>query len=135
MTDVEEVLTSPEMIVAVVSVSGRNQLERSKISCLLKLSYWNASYFGLYLSDVIQDLHFLGIFLDIPRSELETIEHNFPRDVVRQKKELVKVWMDSSKQPPSWWHLVQALRQIQQGALAERIREEHGKFAAYLHAP
>ena len=81
-----------------------------------------------YLREVIRDLNLLALYLDIPQSSFDAIELNYPKDIEKQKIELVKVWMDSSKQPPSWWHLVQALKRIKQSVLAEKISDDHSKF-------
>ena len=136
MSDVERVLTSSERKQWVVSVSGRQRMERFKLDSLLHLSHWNklfsidlASVLS-HIEEVVRELHMLGIYLDIPTSRLEEMEENFPRDVKRQRIELVKVWMNSSHNdyPPCWWHLVQALEKIQHGALAEKIRAQYSKF-------
>ena len=65
--------------------------------------------------------------LHISHSILESIEVNFPQDIDRQKRELVKKWMSSSKQLPCWWHLVNALEKIKMGALAEELKEKHSE--------
>ena len=136
MSDVERVLTSPQRKQWVVSVSGKQRMERSKLDSLLQLSHWN-KLFSIdldsvlsHIEEVVRGLHMLGIYLAIPKSRLEEVEENFPRDVKRQRIELVKVWMNSSHSdyPPCWWHLVQALEKIQHGALAEKIRAQYSKF-------
>ena len=136
MSDVERVLTSPQRKQWVVSVSGKQRMERSKLDSLLQLSHWN-KLFSIdldsvlsHIEEVVRGLHMLGIYLAIPKSRLEEVEENFPRDVKRQRIELVKVWMNSSHSdyPPCWWHLVQALEKIQHGALAEKIRAQHSKL-------
>ena len=134
MSDVERVLTSPEGKQWVLSVSGRQQIECSKLDSLVQLSHWN-NLFTIdlvsvlsHIEEVVRELHMLGIYLAIPISRLEELEENFPSNVKRQRIELVKLWMSSSQHPPCWWHLVQALEKIQYGALAEKIRAQYSKF-------
>ena len=134
MSDVERVLTSPASKQWVVSVSGRQQMERSKLVNLLRLSHWN-NLFPIhfvpvldYLQEVVQELLNLGLYLDIPYSKLEEIKKNY-RTVEEQRMELVSVWMSfsSSDNPPCWWHLAQALKMTTHKTLAERIEAENGK--------
>ena len=135
MSDVKRVLTSPEGKQWVLSVSGRQQMERSKLESLVQLSHWN-NLFSVdlvsvlsHIEEVVRELHMLGIHLAIPTSRLEELEENFPRNVKRQRIELVKLWMSSSQHPPCWWHLVQALEKIHQGARAEKIRGQYSKLS------
>ena len=135
MSDVERVLTSPASKQWVVGVSGRQQMERSKLVNLLQLSHWN-SLFPIHfvsvldrLQEVVQELLNLGLYLDIPYSKLEEIKKNY-RTVEEQRMELVNVWMSfsSSDKPPCWWHLAQALKKTAHKTLAERIEAENGKL-------
>ena len=133
-SDVERVLMSPERKQWVISVSGRQQIDRSKLDSLVQLSHWN-NLFSIdlvsvlsHIEEVVRELHMLGIHLNIPTRHLEEMEENFPRNVGRQRIEIVKIWMSFSEHPPCWWHLVQALEKIQHGALAEKIRAQHSKL-------
>ena len=101
MSDVERVLMSPKRKQWVLSVSGRQQMERSKLVNLLQLSHWN-NLFPIdfvpvqdYLQEVVQELQNLGLSLDIPWSKLQAIKKNCPT-VEEQRMELVSVWMSSS---------------------------------------
>ena len=66
--------------------------------------------------------------LGISRSSLDAIEDDFSADVEKGTKELVRVWLSStpSLEPPCWWKLVRALRQIDENVLAEKIQMERG---------
>ena len=80
--------------------------------------------------------------LGISRSSLDAIEDDFSADVEKGTKELVRVWLSStpSLEPPCWWKLVQALRQLTRmywqrkfkwrevsfSVLAEKIQMERG---------
>ena len=84
MSDVERVLMSPKRKQWVLSVSGRQQMERSKLVNLLQLSHWN-NLFPIdfvpvqdYLQEVVQELQNLGLSLDIPWSKLQAIKKNCP---------------------------------------------------------
>ena len=133
MSDVERVLTSREGRV-VLSISGNGELKRERIACLCKFTLWN-SLFSLdfrsvihYLEDVVHDLYKLFIYLGLPKSCLDTIEANFPNNVDRRCAELVGVWISSSSpDPPCWWQLVQALKEIKYGRLAQDIETKHSE--------
>ena len=81
------------------------------------------------LKDIVKDLYSLGLHLGIARSALDAIEDNFPADVERRRRELVRVWLSSTHclEPTCWWKLVQALRQTDENVLAEKIQKEHGE--------
>ena len=99
----------------ILSISGRAYMERSKVLCFRIFSHWNILDFNTtldLLQDIVQDLYKLGCFLGIPRSILDAIEADFPFDASRRRRELVRAWLGSSADPPCWWHLVVALRQI-----------------------
>ena len=133
MSDVERVLASHEGRV-VLSVTGRAQIRRERIACLCKFTLWN-SLFSLdfrsvvhYLEDVVHDLYKLFIYLGLPKSRLDTIEANFPNNVDRRRAELVGVWISSSSpDPPCWWQLVEALKGIKYGRLAQDIETKHSE--------
>ena len=133
ISDVERVLASHEGRV-VLSISGNGELKRERIAFLCKFTLWN-SLFSLdfrsvvhYLEDVVHDLYKLFIYLDLPKSRLDTIETNFPNSVDRRRAELVGVWISSSSpDPPCWWLLVQALKEIKYGRLAQDIETKHSE--------
>ena len=135
ISSVEEALTSsPAQGQAVVlSVNGKRHMKVSKILCLQKLTHWYhlfpMEFFTVLscLEDVApRDLFMLGLHLNLSHSVLESIEFNFPRDIDRQRRELVKKWM-SSKHLPCWYHLVKALKEIKMAALAEKLEDEHSE--------
>ena len=133
MSDVERVLASREGIL-VLSVTGKAKLKREEITCLCKFTLWN-SLFSLdfrsvvhYLEDVVHDLYKLFLYLGLPKSYLDTIEANFPNNVDRRRAELVGVWISSSSPDPQcWWQLVQALKVIKHGRLAQDIETRHSE--------
>ena len=135
MRDVERVLTSAEgRAEVIVSVSGKRQMERSKLLYLRNFTLWY-SLFPMdfksvlhYIKDVVRELYMLGLHLGIPKGILDAIEADNRTDVCKMRRELVKGWMSSSLEPPCWWHLVNALRAVTWSVLAEEITTEFGKF-------
>ena len=133
MNDVERVLATHNKR-EVLSFTGKSKLKRERIALLCKFTLWN-SLFSLdfrsvvhYLEDVIHDLYKLFIYLGLPKSRLDTIEANFPNNVDRRRAELVGVWISSSSpDPPCWWQLVQALKEIKYGRLAQDIETKHSE--------
>ena len=132
MRDVEEVLASADEVV--VSVSGKRQMERSKLLCLRYFTLWY-SLFPMdfksvlhYIKNVVRELYMLGLHLGIPKGILDAIEADNRTDVCKMRRELVKGWMSSSLEPPCWWHLVNSLRAVRWSVLAEEIATEFGKL-------
>ena len=84
------------------------------------------------LADVLADLsevtkpYQLGIQLKIDLAELDTIEKNHPRDIGRQKTEVIKYWLRNSRDP-SWNLLISAVERLGGHAkLTKKLRKEHG---------
>jgi ankyrin repeat protein len=132
MSEVEQVLASHDKMI-VLSTSGIARLERERIACLCQFTLWN-SLFHLKLESVLQklqvivkDLYNFGIYLNLPKHLLDGLEKDYPSSTERRRVELVRMWMSSSPDPPCWWHLVQALKQIKYWNLAEEIEAEHSK--------
>ena len=80
MRDVERVLTCAEgRAEVIVSVSGKRQMERSKLLCLRNFTLWY-SLFPMdfksvlhYIKDVVRELYMLGLHLGIPKGILDAI--------------------------------------------------------------
>ena len=132
MSAVERVLVEGREVVH--SINLKSRMRRTKIMCLRKLTHWY-SLFSLdfksvlhTLEDVVKGLYKFGLHLNIPTGLLDAMEDNFPNDVERRKRELVKAWLSSSQDHPCLWQLVQALQRIGESVLAEKIAEENGKF-------
>ena len=134
VNDVERVLTSSEEKQVVVSVSGKREIKRSDLLWMCTLTHWNTlfqiDFSSVYshLKAIVKELFDLGLQLDIPSSVLETIEVQYPTDVDRQRRELVRKWMSPSQDLPCWWHLVEALTKIGKRAIADEIEEECGEW-------
>ena len=133
MNDVERVLASSDGKI-VLSITRKPRLKRERIACLSKFTLWN-SLFSLdvasvhhYLKDVVKEMYVLFIHLDLPKTLLDTIEANFPNDLDRRRIELVDTWISSSSpDPPCWWQLVQALRKVKYGRLAQELETQYSE--------
>ena len=135
MTDVERILMSADgRAEVIVSVSGKRQMERSKLFCLRNFTLWY-SLFPMdlrsvlyYIKDVDDELYMLGLHLGIPKGILDALESRYlAEDLEKIRREVVKGWMSSSLDPPCWWHLVNVLRAINWIVLAEKIATKFGK--------
>ena len=135
MSEVKEVLTSADgRAEVVVSASGKRQMRRLKLLCLRNFTLWY-SLFPMdfksvlrYIKNIVRELYMLGLHLGIPKGILDAIEVENRTDVSRMRRELVNRWMSSSLDPPCWWHLVNGLRAVECGVLAEEIAREFGKL-------
>ena len=135
MSDVKSVLLLPSHEgKVVVSITGKRSLMRERIACLCRFTLWN-SLFSLnfssvhhYLKDVVKEMYELFIYLGLPKSSIDAIEANFPNNVDRRRIELVDTWMSSSSpDPPCWWQLVQALKKVKYGRLAQDLKTKYSK--------
>ena len=134
MTDVERVLASDDKKVVLSITDGKARLKREKIACLSQFTLWNKLFrmdFSIvhnYLKDVVKECYQLFIYLGLTKSCLDTIEANHPNNVDRRRAELIDVWISSSSSdPPCWWQLVQALKKIKYGCLAQELEAQYGK--------
>ena len=135
MRDVEEVLMSADgRDEVIVSVSGKRQMERSKLLCLRQFTLWY-SLFPMslrsvlhYIKDIVEELYMLSLNLNISKSTFDELESRyFAEDPEKMRRELVKVWMSSSVDHPCWWHLVNGLRAINWIVISEEIGTKFGK--------
>ena len=133
MSDVERVLTSLEGKEAVVSITGMKMMKREEIVCLRKFTHWD-QFFPLDFAAVLRQLQEvvsageicrLSLNLDLPTSAFRVIDSLADTD--EMKMELVKCWLQSSRDPPCWWQLVRALRVIDYNVLAAEIERKYGK--------
>ena len=134
MSDVEKALKQPSKHDVILSISGKRQMEWSRLSCMNKFTHWNTLFpieltFVLHhLQNIVKETYDLGLQLKVPYHILEALEKDFPLDVGKRKRRMINWWMSSFLEPPCWWHLVQALRRIQRSRMAEDIEKDHGKF-------
>ena len=133
----EDVVRATKEELEVLSVTGKKKMARSKLHFLYKFTYWR-EFFPIddisvlrYLKDMCKEMHILCLHLGIPSHVLDALEANFPSDLDQRMQELVKEWLNSSQDPPCWWHLIQALIKLNHEALAEEIKLQHCKSKAY----
>ena len=135
MSDAKSVLSLPSHEGQVVlSVNGKRSLIRERMAYLSKFTLWN-SLFSLdiasvnhYLEEVVTEIYELFIHLGLPKCLLDTIEVNFRDNVNRRRIELIDTWIgSSSSDPPCWWQLVQALRKVKYGRLAQELETQYSK--------
>ena len=138
ISEVEEALKHTPGEEVVVSVNGKRQMKMGKLLCMHILTHWN-SFFSIdflsvhhLLKNVVDKVYDLGLELKVPYHTLEELETNFPTDVAKRRRKIVKGWMSSTHHPPCWWHLVKALKRIGMNALAEEIQREHSKSHVLL---
>ena len=133
ISNVERVLACPEGKKVIISMSGKRQMEISKIHSLRMFTHWHSLFPIDFLSvlhllkDVVRDLYMFGLHLNIPQGVVKAIEEDFPANTDRRRREIVTKWMSSIPDPPCWCRLVQALDRIDQKVLAKDIKKEHGK--------
>ena len=131
LSAVERVLNEGKEVVLSCR-ADKPPLYRSKFSFLRNFTIWN-DIFPLdstsvlhSLQEVVRRLYQLGLYLGVPASSVDAIEEDF-HTTDRRRVQLVRVWMSSSPDPPCWWLLAQALEQVEYGALAQRIKQQHSK--------
>ena len=75
----------------------------------------------------VSDWYGLGLHLDIPTAELDSIRYE-PRlcRIQDRKREMFLIWMGGLSEP-SWSHVVKALKEIGQERLAHKISLKYGK--------
>ena len=130
MSEVNMALTSQGLDM-ILSAEGKGKMKCSKVLWMCKLTHWD-SLFPIdivsvlkCLENVSRNLYTFGIYLGFPTGVLDALERDFPNSTEGQRTELVRRWLSSSLDP-CWWHLAQALKQIQEGVLAEEIERNEG---------
>ena len=132
LRSVEKFLISPEGKKILVSINMKSTMEIKKLLIFRKFTHWSTifpiSLVGVlnYIKVLATELVYLGDSL-IPQ-DINTIEANCRQDAGRMRRELVKSWLSSSQESPCWWHLVQALEEVDRSALAKQIKEDHSKW-------
>lgn len=69
----------------------------------------------------------LGVQLDIPKPELNTIELKCQRNPKRCLLEMLENWLQRQVDPPpSWSDVVNAVESLGNKQLGEELRKQHG---------
>ena len=72
----------------------------------------------------VSDWHSLGIYLDLKTHQLDAIEKNHHGDNERCRTEMLNAWLNSTT-TPTWEAIVEALRQMEQGGVADNIQKKY----------
>ena len=73
------------------------------------------------LEDIVRRWYQLGIELGLPTSTLEEINDNNPGNVLRCKRLMLQEWERRPTLKPSWSSLVDALHEMIENTIADRI--------------
>ena len=140
MYSIEKVLMSPEGKEVCLNVSGDKTMSCKKLTFIRKLIYWYSlfpiEFFPVFqlLDKISAKWHDLGLYLCLPKNTLDVIQEE-NSNVQKRLKEMVSAWMNSSIDPPCWWHLAKALRDMEIGRLADEIEGNHGQLVQYSLTP
>ena len=133
LSDVETALAHPEGNDWILSVSRNRPMKSSKLFFANKLNFW-LMMFPIdmesvlhHLMIIVDEVFDLGLHLKVPYHILEANDKDFPTDANRRKREMVNWWVNSSLDPPCWWHLVQALNSKGRKAIAKDIEDSYSK--------
>ena len=131
---VERFLKSPKVKEIIKSDNGKKIMSTKKLVFMHKRNYWYnlfpIDFFSFFqkLKEVGTKWHDLGLHLKLPCYKLDIIEEENPRNVERCLKKMISAWIDSSPDPPCWWHLAEALREIGLKRLADEIERSYGQL-------
>ena len=81
-----------------------------------------------HLEDIVKCWYQLGVELGLPMSKLEEIECNNSRDVLRCKLLMLQEWQRKLTMKPSWCTLVDALHDMKENTVADRISQQFSKL-------
>ena len=133
LSDVETALANPEGNDWILSVSRKKHIKFSKLFFANKLNFWLVMFpidmesVLHHLMNIVDEVFDLGLHLKVPYHILKANEKDFPTDANRRKREMVNWWVNSSLDPPCWWHLVQALNSKGRKAFAKDIEDSYSK--------
>ena len=81
-----------------------------------------------HLEEIVVRWYELGVQLDVPTSKLNEIRCNNPGDIYQFKLLMLQGWQRRSTLKPSWCTLVNALRNMKENAIVERISQQFDKL-------
>ena len=131
---VERFLKSPKVKEIIKSDNGKKIMSTKKLVFMHKRNYWYnlfpIDFFSFFqkLKEVGTKWHDLGLHLKLPCYKLDIIEEENPRNVEKCLKKMISAWIDSSPDPPCWWHLAEALREMGLKRLADEIERSYGQL-------
>ena len=77
-----------------------------------------------HLKDVVERWYELGVQLDVPISKLNEIRCNNSGNVYQCKLHMLQEWQRRPTLKPSWCTLVDALRNMEENVIAEKIAQQ-----------
>ena len=85
-----------------------------------------------HLEDIVKRWHQLGVELDLPTAKLEEIECNNASNVLRCKQLMLQEWQRQQYPKPSWCILVDALHNMRENTIADRVSQQVCKLTFHL---
>ena len=76
-----------------------------------------------HLEDIVKDWYQLGVELGLPISKLDEIECNNSSNVLRCKLLMLQEWQRQPTLKPSWCTMVDALHNMKENTVADRISQ------------
>ena len=81
-----------------------------------------------HLEDIVKDWYQLGVELGLPINKLDEIECNNSSNVLRCKLSMLQEWQRQPTLKPSWCTLVDALHNMKENTVTERISQQLGEL-------
>ena len=81
-----------------------------------------------HLENIVEQWYELGLQLDVPISKLNEIRCNNTSDVYQCKLLMLQEWQRRPSLKPSWCTLVDALRNMKENVVADRILRQFSEL-------
>ena len=81
-----------------------------------------------HLDEIVERWYELGVQLDVPISKLNETRCNKSSDVYQCKLLMLQEWQRRTTLKPSWCTLVDALHNMKENAIVQRISQQFGKL-------
>ena len=81
-----------------------------------------------HLENIVEQWYELGLQLDVPISKLNEIRCNNTSDVYQCKLLMLQEWQTRPSLKPSWCTLVDALRNMKENVVADRILRQFSEL-------
>jgi len=81
-----------------------------------------------HLDEIVVCWYKLGVQLDVPISKLNEIRCNNSSDVYQCKLLMLQEWQRRPTLKPSWCTLVDALCNMKENAIAEKIAQQYSEY-------
>ena len=81
-----------------------------------------------HLEHIVKNWYQLGVELGLPMNKLDEIECNNSSNVLRCKLSMLQEWQRQLTLKPSWCTLVDAVHNMKENAVAERISQQFSEL-------